>query len=221
MTAPPLTAYKESFRIVAELIAGPNAPLWLTEHLERWVPTLRLAHAVFAKQPTRKEMKICLAKIGKAAEQLVKGLGDVSTREFLEFEGKTQFEPYGALDHALRKIAERAQFARSSLPVHGGRGRAIPQEAVPPKIFCALMVAETWKHVHGHYPGLYSRKAAAAAQALWNAADGKDTSWGDRDSAWWRHFSAAMTTNTEDRAEYCRHLRISQRTSGELGATAT
>lgn len=214
ITSPDGTRSDDSFAGIARLLTGSDTPLWLVEHLERWAPALLLDRAVHEVQPTRKIMKQNLAKIRDAATTLAAALSDPAIGEFLELAGEIRIEKRGGLDHTLRTIAARADFALSSpsFPSKGGRGRAFPKEAIRPKVFCAIMIAETWKHFHGHYPGSRNHKAAAAAQAFWQAAGSTARGWGYGLNGWRQPFTIANSTAAQDlRAEYCRHLRLSER----------
>ena len=109
--AHPDPAGAESFREIATLIAGPEAPQWLPEHLSRWAPCIFLGSAVEARQPSRSEMRHLLGKIREAALLLTRALGQAAIREFLEAAPAGSMENIGSLDHSLRDLAARADRA--------------------------------------------------------------------------------------------------------------
>lgn len=89
-----------------------------------------------------------------------------------------------------------------------GSGRARPVAAVSPQTYCALIILETWKFIHGMEPSPRSRRAGEAAEAYWRAAGGDARSVGEEPLARWRyHFQLARKNKaTTMTAEYRRHL---------------
>ena len=88
-----------------------------------------------------------------------------------------------------------------------GQGKALPATALHPKVFCALIISETWKFLYGKYPGSRNPKAAAAANAYWRASGGSTKGWGrTRLSGWRPHFEKVESAAAEKmRNEVRRH----------------
>jgi hypothetical protein len=173
-----------------------------------------LDRGVHARQPSKAQMRKRLAKVANAATVLQRALEDVAIKEFLELEGAIRIQNDGGLDHTLRMIAERAALASnsprissSSTKAKRGRGKALPTNAISPKGFCAIIISETWKYLHGQYPGARNTKAAMAADAYWQATGGAASSWGtDPYSGWRQHFEEARSPAGEVlRQEIHRH----------------
>jgi hypothetical protein len=159
------------FADIARLIAPNNTPVWLAEMLRDWTPSLALDRYVQEKQPTKAEMKKRLLEIRDAALLLQRALSDAPMREFLEREGSIRIENIGGLDHTLRMIAERADLAAASPAITAavgktkkGRGKALPLNAISPKAFCALIIAETWAYLRGTKPHLNFRACFKPSQ---------------------------------------------------------
>jgi hypothetical protein len=202
--------YKE----VALLIAPTDTPAWLSSMLSDWAPSIALDRAVHEAQPTKVEMRKRLAQIQLAAATLLHSFQHAPTKEFLEREGAIRIENFGGLEHTLRTIGERAATAAVSTTISEtlakakkGTGKALPAISIPPKAFCALIVAEVWKHVRGNYPAMGSKEAATAAEAYWCASGGSTKSWGTQTHrSWSYHFRKARTPAAEQlRREVCRH----------------
>jgi hypothetical protein len=210
----------EPYEEIARSIAGAGAPAWLTEHLKHCAPSVFLGRAVEERQPSRSEMRAHLVEIKNAASLLQRALGEPSTREFLEAAPLKAIENVGTFDRSLRDLADRAQRASKSPALatetgttKAGRGPATPTGAISARTYCALLVAETWKHFHGDYPPPRSRRAARAADAFWRAAGGERNGWGsDPLNAWRHHFIRAEKAGEDKtRAEYQRHLDQARR----------
>ena len=82
------------------------------------------------------------------------------------------------------------------------------QGADNPKVFCALIVAEAWKFLHGKYPASKNEKAAKAALDFWSVSGGAAaTGWGKkREGAWRPYFERAR--NPEHASKRAECLRI-------------
>jgi hypothetical protein len=190
----------------------------LAAYFDRWVPSLGIDRDVHQRQPTKAEMKRRMIAINHAALLLANSLSDSATCEFLEGAGSVNIENRGGIENALRIIAERAAIAAKSHSntkgkTTSGRGKGLPPGAYSSKVYCAILIAETWKHFRGDYPLSHNRNAAAAADAFWRLSGGKATGWGsDRLNGWKRHFKTAQATEAaKDRAEVRRHLALSAR----------
>ena len=209
----------KDFVAIAQLIAGADAPPWLSEHLRRWIGSLFVNRGVEQRQPTRAEMRKILAGIETAATTLSNALASPPVLEFLGTQPLGPIRKREDLSRDLADLASRAKRAadfKILVTAEGvtkaGRGKALLPGTILSRAYCALIVAETWKHFHDSYPSR-SLKAAAAAEALWRAAAGNMQHWGDEPLNCWRyHFQKAREHAAEKlRAEYRRHLLESER----------
>jgi hypothetical protein len=82
-----------------------------------------------------------------------------------------------------------------------------------PRALCAVMIWDTWKHVHKAEPSPKNRQAAQAAEAYWQAADGEGRDSGHELLAFRRHhFEKAAVSRAEDfRTDWRRHLIEAER----------
>jgi hypothetical protein len=208
----------EAFEPVAQLIT-PNPPIWLKEHLRRWLPMHPYAAEIL--QPSRAEMKEKLDKVGEAASVLIKALRSSAIVEFLDLGADAPLRAPGNVQALLVDIRDRAAAASRSPALvdskgrtKAGRGRAMPKAGVSAKTYCALLIAETWLYFNGNYPPTGNKHAAEAADIYWRLSGGERQSWGnDKLTAWRRHFREASGDQSAEikssRAEYQRHLRES------------
>jgi ParB-like nuclease domain len=171
----------EAFEAIAQLIT-PKPPIWLKEHLHRWLPLS--AYAVEALQPSRAEMRANLTKVGEAASLLIKALGSTAIVEFLDLGADRPVAP-GDVQATLVDIRDRAAAAyRSSALVDSrgrtkaGRGRALPKAGISPQAYCALLIAEAWLYFRGNYPSPGNKQAAEATDIYWRLLGGELQSWG-------------------------------------------
>ena len=72
------------FAQIADLIAGPHTPAWLSDHLRRWADSVSLDRAVEKFQPSKAEMRELLIRVVGAAEYLQRAVAHPAVREFLE-----------------------------------------------------------------------------------------------------------------------------------------
>jgi hypothetical protein len=205
----------EDFETAARLIATDRMAPWLPEHLRSWAPSLFLDRWVAEKQPTRRQMRLILQHVEDAAALLGRALGSAPVREFLEdysngpFPNLSQLRSdLGGLAARARRAADSEALATKSGLTKPGRGKAAPAGAISPTTYCALLVSETWRYLHGVEPRPKTQKALAAAEALWCAAGGDPHSCGDEPLARWRHhFALARKADQKElRAEHRRHL---------------
>ena len=203
----------EAFERVGQLIT-PKPPIWLKEHLRRWLPMH--AYAVEILQPSRAETRAILAKVAEAASVLVTALDSSAIVEFLDL-GADQ--PVARkLQVTLIDIRDRAAAADRSPALvdskgrtKAGRGRALPKSGMSAKTRCALVIAETWLYFNGKYPLPRNKQAQEAADIYWRLAGGERHRGEDKLIAWRRHFREASGDQSAEikilRAEYQRHLR--------------
>ena len=204
------------YQEISELIAGRDGPPWLHGFLFDWAISLALDREVQALQPRRREMRKILRRVGEAAALIRRGLSHSSVRNFLEDEPLGPLPYLGGLDHSLNDLAVRAaqawgspHLADSKGKTKAGQGRAATSRSISPQSYCALLIAELWRHFHPHYPTVRNQKAAQAADIFWRATGKKRKGWGnDPLPAWRHHFKAvrALKTTENLRAEIRRHL---------------
>jgi hypothetical protein len=207
-----------AFEQVAQLIT-PQPPVWLKEHLRRWLPMH--AYAVDVWQPSRAEMRANLNKVGEAASVLIKALRSSAIVEFLDLGAEEPLRAPGNLQAPLVDIRDRGAAASRSPALvdskgrtKAGRGRALPKAGISAKTYCALLIAETWLYFNDNYPLPRNKQAEKAADIYWRLAGG-ERHWGvDKLIAWRRHFREACADESEEiksrRAGYQCHLRESE-----------
>jgi hypothetical protein len=178
-------------------------------------------------------MRELLIRVVGAAKFLQHAVAHPAIREFLESPPAGPIENIGIFDRSLRDLAERLEGALKTPSLtneagktKAGRGRAMPPEAVSPQVYCAMLIAETWKHFRGRYPGVHNQKAAKAAHLYWMAC-GKDSEeehrrklfddeirgWGGEPINRWRHYfeMTRPPTLTAEREDYVRRLAEAER----------
>lgn len=211
----PISDFEQIAKSVVAKSVVVDPPRWLAEHLRRWSSSILLDYAVEDRQPARAEMRAILAEISRAALLLQRALGEPTVREFLDAGGNGPIPAPGNLDAALvdvRDRAERASLFPTLVNAKGktkaGPGRAALEGAISPQTYCALLVAETWKHFGGDYPGARNQKAAKAAEDYWRLSGCERRSWSRKPlNAWRPHFETARSAKLDGwRAEYRRHL---------------
>lgn len=169
-----------------------------------------------------------LATIGEAADFLSRAIGQAGIREFLNAAGDRPMDNYTKYQLVLGEIrarAERAAKLPSLVDQSGkpkpGRGPALPEGAISPRAYCALLVAEAWSYVHGQYPPDSSTNAANAADVYWRlCGGGRGNSWGNNTLAAWRHHIKEARIKAPDgiKDEIRRHLEISRLSSSGIPA---
>ena len=132
-------------------------------------------------------------EFSKAAAWVEKALTDTAFMEFLERAGGVKFEGLGGLQKALQIAAKQAQVVAQGPELvtkvgvtKSGAGRALPPGGIPPKPFCAILIVEAWKFLHGDYPAPRNQRAAAAAHAYWLASGGTNDGWSGNPHGAWR-----------------------------------
>jgi hypothetical protein len=210
----------EMFASVAQLIK-PNPPLWLIEHLHRWLPLFAVAEEKL--RPSRADMRAILIEVEQAASLLTRALGNTATVDFLDSGADQPRLAARSLRMSLIDLRDRAAAAyRSSTLVDSqgrtkaGRGRARPSPGISARAYCALLIAETWSYFRGDYPPPRNRYAGEAADIYWRLAGGERQSWGNEKLLSWRHhFQKAVDDQSAEmkawRKEYERHLCESAR----------
>jgi hypothetical protein len=173
-------------------------------------------------------MKDRLASIVDAANALDEALSNPTTKAFLErqhnFNFQEKFADLGGLLRTMRNYAYLSAMSPALSDSTGntksGRGNAPVPGADNPKVFCALVVAEAWKFVHGEYPSPKSEPAAKAALAFWSVSGGEEPKgWGaKRERAWRPYFEKARSpVHVSKRAECLRILCAVKSHADSLG----
>lgn len=101
----------KDFVAIAQLIAGADAPPWLSEHLRRWIGSLFVNRGVEQRQPTRAEMRKILAGIETAATTLSNALASPPVLEFLGTQPLGPIRKREDLSRDLADLASRAKRA--------------------------------------------------------------------------------------------------------------
>ncbi|MEI9930296.1 MAG: hypothetical protein WDM89_07025 [Rhizomicrobium sp.] len=214
----------KDFQQLAGLLAPSPAP-WLAEHLFSWACSLYLDRNVFKKQPSRAHVRKSLKNIQDAALTILHSLNDGAIRDFLDAGGSTVKRMHGNFEAVFRDLADSAQrasyspmLANKAGKTRAGRGPAMPEGAISAQVYCALLIAETWKYFRGKYPAPRNRQAAQAAALLWQLVDGETSHWGNETlTAWRHHFKSAQSARMlELRQEHSRHLHEADRLSKQF-----
>jgi hypothetical protein len=214
-----------TFQDIAELVAGTQTPPWLAGHLEWWAASLSAARMVDKHRPSKASMKKKLEEVKLAALLLEKSLNDTPTRKFLEIASPGRVKT--ALVYELADLTKRAEYAAAS-PIlstaagktKSGRGKALMNDDLSAKSYCAAMIAEAWLFFRHCAPGTRDRRSAKAADDYWLASGGPSQGWGeDRLNGWRPHFekvraSAEVPAIVALRAIWRRDLLQSARMGG-------
>jgi hypothetical protein len=112
-----------------------------------------------------------------AAWLLSHAMSNNSIREYLENSHVGPIDCAARLESDLADLALRIGAAKNSPTLSSkkggakpGPGMAMPPDATTPYVYCAAMIAETWKFVHEEYPAARNQEAAAAADATARSA---------------------------------------------------
>jgi hypothetical protein len=119
----------------------------------------------------------------------------------------------GSAAHARTPGAASRALATEAGVTKAGSGRARSDASVSAQTYCAMIISETWKFIHGAEPPANCHRAAEAAEAYWRAAGGDPHSVGEEPLARWRyHFELARDNKVKTiTAEYRRHLVENER----------
>ena len=227
----------DSFDKVARLVAGGDPPKWLVRHFKNWAGSLGLHRRVVMRQPTRSAMMELLSEIENAAGLLSYALSNNSVTAFLENSRLGPMNYAARLENDLSDFALRIVLAKSSSlsskrggGAKPGRGKAMPPDATTPYVYCAALIAEAWHFLHEGYPAPADRKAAAAAEVLWNLSkipQGVDADnderirWGtDTLNGWRPHFIAALAQKPVMGSDHDRYV-LSMKIAAQLEQKAT
>lgn len=178
--------------VIACLLAGAEAPTWLTNVVLTLVHMVIQRRWVDAELLTREELHDKLCKLREAAALIAGELYSPSIRDFLKW---ASFHPQFSdndLKEALETMRERIEVALCSeaLVVAPGRvskgpGPARAPMRPPPQVFVTVVVAEMWGHFRDEPLAPHGRKIAEIAEKLWALAGGASRSTGDEPLAVW------------------------------------
>jgi hypothetical protein len=194
---------------IARLLAGAEAPAWLTDVV------LTLAHMVIqrrwvdAELLTREELHDKLCNLREAAALIVGELYTPSIRDFLRWAPFHASFSDNDLKEALQTMRDRIDVALLSEAlvvapgkVNKGPGPTRAPMRPPAQIFVAVVVAEMW----GHFPlgplAPHGRKIAEIAEKLWVLAGGTPHSQGDEPLAvWGPRFVKVLNRSSDSQVE--------------------
>jgi hypothetical protein len=140
--------------------------------------------------------------------------------EFLGADPNNTSPKYDMIIRVLNELANGANRASTSRALateagvtKAGSGRPRSDASVSAQTYCAMIISETWKFIHGAEPPANCHRAAEAAEAYWRAAGGDPRSVGEEPLARWRyHFELARENKAKTiTAEYRRHLVENER----------
>jgi hypothetical protein len=144
-------------------------------------------------------MRERLSRFEAAASLITEELASPWVPEFLGADPNDASPERDTIIWVLEDLADRANRASASraLVTEAGAtkadsGRARSDASVSAQTYCAMIILETWKFIHGAEPPAKSHRAAAAAEMYWRAAGGDRHSVGEEPLACWRyHFRLA------------------------------
>jgi hypothetical protein len=213
LSADPRGGLNPLFEPAAKLIAGESPPEWLVHHLCNWAATITLGVAVEEIQPGTTAMRAKLKAVEGAALITLSAVADPVVLEFLGLPSLARVAERAKVERILSNIARRASEAHDSPQLAGsngakaGRRKALPREAVPARMLCAVVIAEVWAHLRGA-SRFRAKDLYAAADAYWRACRGDYEGWGDsRLSGWRPYFEDMHSPKIASLREECRrHL---------------
>jgi hypothetical protein len=214
----------EDFQPIAQLVT-PNPPEWFREYLHFLYWSVRRISVLGDEQPTRAEMLRTLAEVKTAADVLMNALGRPVGLEILGTIRPVHIPKVLYLLAMLRDLHDQARNASQS-PIlvdeegnaKPGRGRAFAEQTISARTYCALVIAECWKHFNGAYPAPSDRRAAEAAETYWQASIGKKSGIGGIDvlKGWRTHLKKVrLSIADRKRAEIFDLLRQWEAKSSE------
>jgi hypothetical protein len=215
---PPPERDDKEFQAIAQLITA-HPPAWLNQCLNFLCSSVWVSLVRGFEQPTRGELKRTLAEVSDATKVLYQALSRPIVLEFLAVgRGRPVTIPqFLFLQMMLADVHNWADAASNSPRLvtpdgktKGGRGRAYAGNPLLSQTYCALVIAECWKRFRGAYPAPRNRKAAEAAETLWQFSTGQKSGYGGADplEGWRSRFEKAQSPDAERRrTETCDSLR--------------
>lgn len=214
MRAPTSSPMLEQFGCIARLIADDKAPKWLPRLLHSRICDLRQTLALERERPTRRQMRRKLRGLRAAAARMIEEFSSPWIPEFLGAdlseprEGGALVQLFENLVYAVDLVGASRALTTEAGFTKAGSGRARSAASLSARTYCAMIIVDTWKFIHGADPLPNSRRAAEAAEAYWRAAGGDPRATGEEPLASWRyHIRLAIEIKTRTMtAEYRRHL---------------
>jgi hypothetical protein len=218
---------------LAEQVSGHTPPEWLIEYFVNWSGSLAMHRHVWEQRMSRAQVTERLKRMQEAALELSNALSEPELTEYLA--PKPNPDEIADVRRVLMLVhgwteggGKSAGLVTANGKTRAGAGLAVPARSISPQVFCALIVSEAWKYVRGRSHGPRNRKAAAAAQELWNLAvvPGGDRlprtereRRGDPLNGWRPHFTtvANEALYQNDRAELVQYLKNAAHHARMLG----
>lgn len=194
------------FDSIAKLIHD-DPPGWLGTYMRAVAFWVWRQQYYYDGQPKRRAAISSLRAIEKATNTIITEFADPAIVEFIYSErGPGSFLPpppvYFAdllpLRNAASKAAKHSKLTAGDGKALPGRVRAAVTPTLSARTYCAMAVAEIWRHLKGSYPLPRNRKAAEAAQTLWSlSTNARPGAASDPQSLWRGHFEIARSISAQ------------------------
>ena len=221
---------------LVNLIAGDSPPPWLADFLSSFAGCIALNRFAVFLVPSRAQLKKKLDKIEKATQVLFEALQDVDLLLLLKSSDLGDAAPREHLRRQLFRLAEQTRKEIAALlgpngKVRAGAGHAFTAQTFSSEVECAVLIAESWRHVNGIYPAPRHAKAQKSADLLWMLSGGERREGADDVLGTWRqHLQHAIALSAPQllegyRAEVRRRLKdaahihatMTEENTGEIG----
>jgi hypothetical protein len=210
----------DTYREVARLVAGENAPDWLAGHFASWTPTVFLDRAVSKVWPSRKGLLEQLNNVKIATAFLQQSINSPAMRSALCLQNVTVVR----LCQMLTEIGQNAALAATSNELVDNQGKPRPgRPSQDARLLCAALIAETWAYFHHRKePAARNKDLAIAAAKLWAATGDETAGWGNDPLNRWRPWfeKASEPKMSPFRAECRRHLMEASRYADSVSGAA-
>jgi hypothetical protein len=190
---------------IARLLAGAQAPAWLTDVILTLVHMVIQRHWVDAELLTREDLHDQLCNLRQAAALIAAELYSPSIRDFVRWAPFHASFSDNDLKEALQAMRDRIDVALRSkalvvVPgrVNKGPGPARAPMRLPPQIFVTVVVGEMWRHFPLGPLAPHGRKIAEIAVKLWVLAGGAPHRSGDEPLAVWGPRFAKVLNRSSD-----------------------
>ena len=157
---------------IALLIAGQDAPSWLSVAVAKARGTLAWTIRKVREYPSRKAMRARLGKLAAGIDTVREAMVDFDLAMLLRA-GDNFFLNETETYHGLGDLAERVRKTLDALPPRKGSNQYFwRSEGATPQENCVLMISILWEEVHSKAPPNTNANAQEACAALWAAASG-------------------------------------------------
>lgn len=171
---------------LGKLLAAGEPPSWLLEAISVAVVSVRFAIASERRVPARKASR-------DDVERLLQALSTI--RDMMDGPNVTLMLPvFEALGAGWHDVSVAIEVADGILAgIRSGPGNDKHDDGTPPKVACAVWVAELWSAVRGRRAGHTSVAAQRACDRLWRLAGGNPSRWGAeyKPVGWREHLKVA------------------------------